>query len=103
MMRCPTAKQPEPDLPPAIVAGIASILAAGYLKYRRSLRASEADNCLDSSATQSLHPPHDAQRRRAVGTPAMSLVLNETGWRLEAAGFQAAAYDLRPATSKGEN
>jgi len=27
---------------------------------------------------------------------------NETGWRLEAAGFQAPAYDLRPATSKGE-
>ena len=36
-MRCPTPNQPEPDLPPAIVAEIASILAAGYLKYRRSL------------------------------------------------------------------
>lgn len=36
-MRCPTAKQPEPDLPPAIVAEIGSILARGYLKYRRSL------------------------------------------------------------------
>jgi len=35
-MRCPTANQPEPDLPPAIVAEIASILAARYLKYRRS-------------------------------------------------------------------
>jgi len=36
-MRCPTSKQPKPELPPAIVAEIASILAAGYLKYRRSL------------------------------------------------------------------
>jgi hypothetical protein len=36
-MSCPTANQPEPDLPPAIVAEIVSVLAAGYLKYRRSL------------------------------------------------------------------
>jgi hypothetical protein len=36
-MRCPTANQPEPELFPATVAEIASILAAGYLKYRRSL------------------------------------------------------------------
>ena len=102
-MRCPGANQPGPDLPPAIVAQIASILAAGYPKSRRSLRVSDLDNCLDSDAGPSLYPPHDAQRRRAVGTPAISLRLNETGCRLEAAGFQAPAYDLRPATSKGEN
>jgi hypothetical protein len=56
-MRCLTSKEPEPDLPPAIVAEIASILAAGYLEYRRSLRVSEADNCLDSGATESVHVP----------------------------------------------
>jgi len=36
-MPCPTSKQPKPELPPAIVAEIATILARGYLKYRRSL------------------------------------------------------------------
>jgi hypothetical protein len=56
-MRCPTSKQPEPDLPPASVAEIASILAAGYLKYRRSLHVSDPDNCLDSSQNPSVHVP----------------------------------------------
>jgi hypothetical protein len=54
-MRCPTAKQPEPELPPAILDEIASILAAGYLKYRRSLRVCGTDNCLDSSEPPSVH------------------------------------------------
>ena len=37
-MRWPEANQPEPDLPPEIVAEVASLLARGYLRYRRSLR-----------------------------------------------------------------
>jgi hypothetical protein len=44
-MRC------SEDLTPEIVSEIASILAAGCLKYHRSLRVSDPDNCLDSSAT----------------------------------------------------
>jgi hypothetical protein len=49
------------DLPPEIVAEIASIRARGYLKYRRWLAIPAAnqptDNCLDSSAIQSLRVP----------------------------------------------
>jgi hypothetical protein len=52
------------DLPPEIVSEVASILARGYLKYRRSLAipavsAAEpsANNCLDSSQNPSVHVP----------------------------------------------
>lgn len=55
-MRC------SEDLPPEIVAEVASILARGYLKYRRSLAipavsAAEppANNCLDSGPNPSVH------------------------------------------------
>jgi hypothetical protein len=46
---------PETPIHPDDLAEIASILAAGYLQYRRSLRVSDADNCLDSGQNPSVH------------------------------------------------
>jgi hypothetical protein len=54
-MRC------SEELPPEIVAEVASILARGYLKYRRSLAIptanQPADNYLDSGHNPSVHVP----------------------------------------------
>lgn len=46
------------DLPPGAVAEIASILARGYMRYRKSDRLrqlSQGENDLDSAAEPSLH------------------------------------------------